>query len=172
MEAIKQLSEADRRNRDEPPTAKEGLVFVCKEDTLKPLFLSVLALLVAANPASAAAPAASRRRDDPPPRTEAADRAIPDDLKFANGLYAQRRYDLAAEEFEKLLLSNPPADVEADALFGLANSRLLLAQYQEARTRFRDFADRFKSDVRYPDAIYRIGETSLLLGEIAPASGS
>lgn len=112
--------------------------------------------------------AGSAAGDDPPSQGETRE-SRDDDLKFASGLYAQRRYDLAAEEYERLLKSNPAEEVSADALFGLANCKLMLARYQEARDLFRSFAKRHETDIRSPDAIYRIGECSALLGETEPA---
>ena len=38
-------------------------------------------------------------------RTAAAARPIPDALKFANGLLRQKKYDLAAEEYERFIKS-------------------------------------------------------------------
>jgi len=101
-------------------------------------------------------------------------RQVPEGLTFANGLYRNRRYDLAAEEFERFIGSAKPgseADV-ADAWFGLGNARLFLGRYKEARQAFESFV-RFAPD--HPSAAtgrYRIGETSYVLGDLAEARRS
>src|SRR5579863_2209338 len=60
-------------------------------------------------------------------------RTIPDALKFANGLFRQRKYDLAAEEYDRFLSTNPTGPDRTDALFGLGNARLYQGRHAEAR---------------------------------------
>jgi cellulose synthase operon protein C len=107
---------------------------------------------------------ASGQATDPP-------RKVPEGLNFANGLYRSRRYDLAAEEYEKFLRSNQPyteADL-ADAWFGLGNARLFLGQYKEARQAFEDFVKAAPNHPNAPTGRYRIGETAYVLGDLPTA---
>ena len=98
-------------------------------------------------------------------------RQVPEGLNFANGLYRNRRYDLAAEEYEKFLQSNPPrseADA-ADAWFGLGNARLFLGQYKEARRAFEEFVQVAPDHPNAPTGRYRVGETAYVLGDLPAA---
>ncbi len=98
-------------------------------------------------------------------------RKIPEGLNFANGLYRSRRYDLAAEEYEKFLRSNQPraeADT-ADAWFGLGNARLFLGQYKEARQAFEDFVKAAPNHPNAPTGRYRVGESAYVLGDLPAA---
>src|SRR5690242_2829492 len=98
----------------------------------------VVAVLNAVVPAPAQEDAARNGRDSG--ATEA--RQVPEALNFANGLLRDRRYDLAAEEYEKFLKTDPPAGDEADARFGLATARLYLGRYKEARAQFEAFLEK------------------------------
>jgi len=98
-----------------------------------------------------------------------AQRRIPDALKFANGLLRQRKYELAAEEYERFLKSGPAGTDRADARFGLANARLYQGRYQEARAAFDDFLKDARDDPRGLTARYRLGELSYLVGDLAAA---
>ena len=71
-----------------------------------------------------------------------APRKVPEGLNFANGLYRERRYDLAAEEYERFLKAadaNATVADRADGWFGLGNARLFLGKYAEARQAFESF---------------------------------
>jgi TolA-binding protein len=92
-----------------------------------------------------------------------------DNLKFANGLLRQRKFDLAAEEFERVLKSKA-TDLELqEARFGLANARLRQGRYPEALRSFEDFLKQPRSDSRALTARYRLGELSYLLGDLPRA---
>ena len=110
------------------------------------------------------APTALGQAPDPP-------RRVPEGLNFANGLYRNRRYDLAAEEYEKFLRSSQPrseADA-ADARFGLGNARLFLGQYREARRAFEEFVRSAPDHPNAPTGRYRVGETAYVLGDLPAA---
>jgi cellulose synthase operon protein C len=98
-------------------------------------------------------------------------RQIPEALNFANGLYRNRRYDLAAEEYEKFLGANPPKAVldQADAWFGLGNARLFLGKYKEARQAFEEFVKVAPNHPNAPTARYRVGETAYVLSDLPAA---
>lgn len=105
-------------------------------------------------------------------RETATDRVVPEELNFAAGLYQQRRYDLAAEEYQKFLARNPNGQDAADALYGLAGSKLMISQYEDARAAYREFLKRAPGDPRSADVLYRVGETSALLGDLKVAKQS
>lgn len=102
-------------------------------------------------------------------RQEGAGRKTPDSLRFANGLLRQRKFDLAAEEYERFLADRPGRADRADALFGLANARLNQERYPEALRAFGEFLEAAPGDPRTRTARYRLGELSYLVGDL-PAS--
>src|SRR5262249_62040997 len=94
---------------------------------------------------------------------------VPDSLKFANGLLRQRKFDLAAEEYEQFLSSGPTGLDRVDAQFGLANARLYQGRYQEARRTFDQFLKSAPHDGRALTARYRPGELAYLTGDLGAA---
>ncbi|MGO9470266.1 MAG: tetratricopeptide repeat protein [Isosphaeraceae bacterium] len=92
-----------------------------------------------------------------------------DALNFANGLLRQRKFDLAAEEFERILKSRAAGSELRDARFGLANARLRQGRYPDALRAFQDFLKDAPEDPRALIARYRCGELSYLLGDLARA---
>lgn len=96
-------------------------------------------------------------------------RRIPEALRFAHGLFGQRKFDLAAEEYQKFLDTDPdPVDGD-DARFGLACARLFQGRYKESRTAFQDFLDLAPKHARVRTAWYRLGELSYMLGDLPAA---
>ena len=109
------------------------------------------------------------------PKARAETRRLPDALNFANGLYRDRRYELAADEYQNFLKTAlPGTGSDADAArFGLANARLFLGRYQEARLAFESFLK--NAPPAHPNvaaATFRVGETAYLLGDLATARTS
>jgi TolA-binding protein len=92
-----------------------------------------------------------------------------DAVKFANGLLRQRKYDLAAEEFERFLKSGATGSEVQDARFGLANARLYQGRYPDAVRAYEDFLKDGAGDPRALTARYRLGELSYLLGDLPKA---
>lgn len=114
------------------------------------------------------APRRSGSRDGEPSGA-ATGRRIPDALRFAHGLLRQRKFDLAAEEYERFLAAGPaPAD-RLDALFGLANARLDQGRYADSLRAFGQFLEAGPGDPRSRTARYRVGELSYLTGDLAAA---
>ena len=68
-------------------------------------------------------------------------RRLPDALKFANGLLRQKKYDLAAEEYERFVSSGAKGPDLDDARFGLATARLYQGNFPEARGAFDEFPE-------------------------------
>ncbi len=127
--------------------------------------------------AMVASTSAAGAQDQPPTvtsRPAEARRPVAEGLDFANGLYRNRRYDLAAEEYERFLRSarpGPEADM-ADAWFGLGNARLFLGKYKEARQAFEAFVKLAPDHPGAATGRYRIGETAYVLGDLAEARRS
>ena len=102
--------------------------------TLLPLKWAVLgaigvsAAIVSAQESSSGVPGTTASR--PPAggadqQESASARQIPDSLKFANGLLRAKKYDLAAEEYERFLQTRAAALDRDDARFGLGNAQSL-----------------------------------------------
>jgi TolA-binding protein len=81
----------------------------------------------------------------------------------------QRKFDLAAEEFERILKSAASRPEIQDARFGLANARLFQGRYSEAMRAFDDFRKDAQGDSRSLTAQFRLGELSHLLGDLTRA---
>ncbi len=96
-------------------------------------------------------------------------RPIPEELAFAHGLFRQRKFDLAAEEYQKFLDSKPIRSDADDARFGLASARLFQGRYKEARQGFRQFLDAAPDHPRARTAWYRLGELGYMLGDLPGA---
>ncbi len=96
-------------------------------------------------------------------------RTIPDALTFANGLLRQRKYELAAEEYQRFLNSSPTGLDRDDARFGLGTARLYQGRYEEARQAFDEFLKAAPEGPRSLTARYRMGELSYLLGDLPAA---
>ena len=127
----------------------------------------------------ATAPRATNRGATPAPAPAAAPaRPVADGLNFANGLYRERRYDLAAAEYEQFLRAaqvgtvDATADEVADAWFGLGNARLFLLKYKEARQAFEGFLKAAPDHPNAPLARYRIGEAAYVLADLPAAKRS
>jgi tetratricopeptide (TPR) repeat protein len=93
-------------------------------------------------------------------------RPVPDALKFANGLLRQKKYDLAAEEYERFIKSGANGQDLDDGRFGLANARLYQGNFRDARAAFDEFLKGAAHDPRRLTARYRLGELAYLLGDL------
>jgi TolA-binding protein len=101
-----------------------------------------------------------------------ATRALPDGLRFANGLLNQRKYDLAAEEYERFMSSGAKGQDLDDARFGLATARLYQGNYPAARQAFEQYLANAPDEARKLTARYRLGEMAYLVGDLAGARRS
>lgn len=93
----------------------------------------------------------------------------PEGLDFAHRLLADKRYELAAEEYETFLRTDPAGRAAADARFGLATARLFSNQYAEARREFERFLADYPDHPNAPAARFRAGETAYQLGDLPAA---
>lgn len=94
---------------------------------------------------------------------------MPDALRFAHGLFRQRKYELAGDEYARFLEADPGPPHGDDARFGLASARLLQGRYREAREAFRGFLAKAPDHPRARTAWYRLGELSYMLGDLPAA---
>ena len=60
-------------------------------------------------------------------------REVPEGLNFANGLFRERQYKLAADEYERFLRAQPSAPFADEARYGLALAYYRSDQPDEAR---------------------------------------
>lgn len=100
---------------------------------------------------------------------EAPPRKAPEGLTFANGLFRDRHYGLAVEEFERFLKKAPPGPDADDARYGLANSLLFLGKHAEARRQFEEFLKAAPNHANAPTARFRVGETAYFSGDMKGA---
>src|SRR4051812_4582492 len=103
------------------------------------------------------------------PAPSASSRPVADDLNFAHGLFRQRKFDLAAQEYQRFLDKNASGADADNARFGLAAARLYQGRYKESRQVFEDFLTRAPQHARAPAAWYRVGELSYMLGDLPAA---
>lgn len=96
-------------------------------------------------------------------------RRVPEALNFANGLFGERKYGLAAEEYERFLKDAPPGPDADDALYGLASAELFQGKLDRARNHFDAFVKAAPDHPNAPTAKFRIGETDYLLGKLNAA---
>jgi TolA-binding protein len=96
-------------------------------------------------------------------------RRLPESLRLANGLLRERKFDLAAAEYERFLASGPTGQDADDARFGLAHALLFQGRYKESRRAFQVFLDRSPRHPRARTAWYRLGELSYILGDLPDA---
>ena len=92
------------------------------------------------------------------------------DVNFANGLYRQGRYRLAAEEYLDVLKSNPAGPRADEARFFLAESYLQLDQRRQALPLFQQVARAGNSQhPYYRMALFRSGQLLFDFAELEPA---
>ncbi len=100
--------------------------------------------------------------------TLAAPAAARDDLQFADGLYSEGMFDLAAKEYRKLLEDARGPRASAIRL-RLGDAYLQLESYAEAAKVLRPIVERDPSFEQYVEAAYRLGRALIESGEVAEA---
>src|SRR5262249_45324373 len=106
---------------------------------------------------------------EPQGAAAAGERQVPEALNFANGLFRDRRYEMAAEEYERFLKGARPGPDADEARFGLANARLFQGRYDQARKSFEEFLKAAPNHPNASTALYRLGETAYMLGDLRAA---
>jgi TolA-binding protein len=94
---------------------------------------------------------------------------MPQQLAAAHGLFRQRKFDMAAEEYRRFLEKEEEGPDADDARFGLASAWLYQGKYKEAKAGFEDFLSRAPRHARARTARYRLGELAYMLGDLAAA---
>jgi TolA-binding protein len=126
-----------------------------------PVWVAGIATVLVMSPARGQAP--------PGRAPDAAARPVPEGLNFANGLFRDRRYEMAADEYERFLKGAKPGPDADEARFGLANARLFQGRYDQARRLFEEFLKAAPTHPNAATALYRLGETSYMLGDLRAA---
>lgn len=150
-----------------PPISSfiQGCVrFSCKEAAGRPKL--VIAVLILGLQAGAIV---SLAQENPTAVQAPSPRRLPQQLSFAHGLFRQRKFDMAAEEYRRFLEEDATGPDADDARFGLASARLYQGKYKEARAAFEDFLAKSPGHARARTARYRLGELSYMLGDLSAA---
>ncbi|MFN2475872.1 MAG: tetratricopeptide repeat protein [Chthoniobacterales bacterium] len=110
-------------------------------------------------PESSATPRPSVAQPDEPPQSSGENDA-PDrrQLDYANGLFAQKQYDLAIPEYEKFVGQFPGAPGRASAFFYLAQCYRALNRSPAARTAFQSVLDEYGESEFAGPAAYGVAE--------------
>ncbi len=92
------------------------------------------------------------------------------DFKLAVGLYNDKMYDLALEQFRQFvnLYPNSPQGVDARYYIGLAQFKL--KKYDDARYSFQNFALSYPDNLKAPDAWMSVAEVYLALNNYHEAA--
>jgi cellulose synthase operon protein C len=98
-----------------------------------------------------------------------AEPSIPDQYRFAAGLYKQQRWELAADAFRKFLKMYPGHDRVPYARLYLGLALVNLDRYADARAVLREYAESYPQSKSLPDVLYRIAECSYLLNDLKSA---
>jgi TolA-binding protein len=107
------------------------------------------------------------RQDEKP--APPAPRVVPADLRFANDLLRDRRYDLAASQYERFLKSEPTGVDAAEAHFGWGRAKLFLNDYAAARREFETYLKLAPNGPNAATAAFRAGEAAYLMNDLAAA---
>src|SRR3954447_15399345 len=132
---------------NETPTPKAG-PFDTPEPTAKPRRPPV-------EPSDAPKPSDEANPEGPGPEPEGSDRR---QLEYANGLFAQKQYDLAAPEYEKFLGQFPGVPGRSSAYFYLAECYRALKKTGAARSSFQNVLDNYGDSEFAGPAAYGIAE--------------
>ncbi|MFP6764427.1 MAG: tetratricopeptide repeat protein, partial [Planctomycetaceae bacterium] len=92
-----------------------------------------------------------------------------DDYKLASGLYADKRWTLAEEAFQKVLRDYPGHPRSASARLYLSLSQVQQKKYGRALVSLREFVRKHPQSPDIPHAEYRIAECSYHLGNLEEA---
>ena len=94
---------------------------------------------------------------------------VPEEYRFAAGLYRQQRWDLAADAFRKFIKNHPDHERVPYARLYLGLTLVNADKYAEARDVLRAYVRDYPQSKSLPDALYRAGECSYLLDDLKSA---
>jgi TolA-binding protein len=92
-----------------------------------------------------------------------------DQYAVAAGLYAQQRWDLAAEQFQVFRKEYPDQPQATRAIFFLAEALLQLGKAEEAADRFAEYLNADPAGPFARPALFRTGEAAYLAGHLERA---
>ncbi len=95
--------------------------------------------------------------------------ALPEDYRFAAGLYKQQRWDLAADAFRQFIKKYPNHERVPYARLYLGMTLVNADHLADARQVLREYARDYPRSKSLPDALYRVGECSYLLDDLKAA---
>ena len=96
-------------------------------------------------------------------------KTVPEEYRFAAGLYRQQRWDLAAEAFRKFIKNHPDHERVPYAQLYLGLTLVNADKYADAREVLRAYVRDYPQSRSLPDALYRAGECSYLLDDLKSA---
>jgi TolA-binding protein len=96
-------------------------------------------------------------------------KTVPEEYRFAAGLYRQQRWDLAAEAFRKFIKNHPDHERVPYARLYLGLTLVNADKYADARDVLRAYVRDYPQSRSLPDALYRAGECSYLLDDLKSA---
>ena len=85
------------------------------------------------------------------------------DYAFAFGLYQDKLYQLASDQFQKFIDQYPASSKRPDAIFLYAECRYAMGNYDEAISVLKSFTREFPRHKLRPDALFRLGEANFKL---------
>jgi len=94
---------------------------------------------------------------------------LPEEYRFATGLYKQQRWDLAADAFRKFLQKHPDHERVPYARLYLGLTLVNADKLSDARQVLREYVRDYPRSKSLADALYRVGECSYLLDDLKAA---
>jgi TolA-binding protein len=110
--------------------------------------------------ASDAAPRAVPSLPDPA-ASRAASREAAADLQIARAKIERKLYDQAITDLQAFVAKRPGGSLTPEAAFLIGEARRLQARRDEAMGAFVEFAARYKTHPRAPEAVYRLAQLTL-----------
>jgi len=94
------------------------------------------------------------------------------EFKLAVGLYNDKMYDLAIEQFKQFVSNYPNTQQGIQARFYLGLVQMQLKKYEEARVTFQNFALTYQDNAQAPDAWWKVGECYVALKNYPEAASA
>jgi TolA-binding protein len=95
--------------------------------------------------------------------------SLPQDYRYAIGLYKQQRWNDAADAFREFLKQNPNHERVPYARLYLGLTLVNADHLADARQILREYVRDYPRSKSLPDALYRVGECSYLLDDLKSA---
>ena len=95
--------------------------------------------------------------------------SLPEEYRFATGLYQKQRWDLAADAFRQFLKKYPDHERVPYGRLYLGLTLVNADHLSDARQVLREYVRDYPRSKSLPDALYRVGECSYLLDDLKSA---